>query len=379
MGHLDTFRSSPNDDAGSETLARYDYQLTLAAMACLEMLLDEDAVEVICEWHEDYVVVRSRMVELVSVKHLEPSIGSWSLTRLLQEGGVKHLFKRWTECGETPSCRLQTNGGLRTGKENASAVGKACNGVDVERVAALLLPRLEAESLDQTKRFLSSLTINAELPKRDDLLPRLLVDSLPDLFERLGWPIRDIASRFERIRSLVARAAGSDIRAAGRVPHGPNDSAVAIARAQARKTITKQGLIAAMERIDVSEPSRLTTKLEAGGFAPTDVERCKRLRSEWLSLAYRWDPGLPGESSPDVVGAKVQDLACAAEDQARNDVAPYGATMRSQFIALVANGEIVLGGQALSENLLLGAVYEQTDRCRVWWSPRSAVEGIVPP
>lgn len=364
----------PPEDAGSETLSRYDYQISLTALECTKALGDNDIFEIICEWWEDFVVVRSGGRELVSVKHLEPSKGAWSLAALVEDGGLRHLFERWRATGREATCRLLTNAGLKPGPKEATAVQRATLGEGLHEVAALLERRLGANSVDEMRRFLAQLTIENELPKRDDLLSKLLVEVLPPLCEGLAWPPDEIADRFEAIRHVVARAASSDVRSEQRAL---KPRVEAVARAQAKKTITRDKLHAALERLPARRTSRLVEKLDAARFGPTDIERCKRLRADWLELEYRWTPGLPGGSEADQVRRRVQDLAVEAETRARSEELPYGHVMRDELVALLGAHSIPFEDADLSLELLLGVAYDETDRCRIWWSSRIA-PGVSP-
>jgi hypothetical protein len=70
-----------------------------------------------------------------------------------------------------------------------------------------------------------------------------------------------------------------------------------------------------------------------------------------------------------------QDLATAAEDRTRTDVAPYGTAMRAELVSMLQSQTVQFGGQELTIGVLLGAAYNETDHCHVWWSPRSALSG----
>jgi hypothetical protein len=360
----------PNDDVGSETMARYDYQISLTAVSCVELLDDDTIVEIVCEWEEDFIVVRDTGHELVSVKHLEPSKGPWSLATLLEAGGLKHLFERWKKSDKKASCRLQTNGGLKTGAKEASAIANACRGVEIDDAATLIANRIGAEDADEARQFLVSLTIESELPKRDDLMAKLLVDVLPPFCKRLGWPPDEIKDRFEAIRVVVAEAARSDLRSEARAVRIGSETETASARALAKKTVTRAKVAAAIERVTPVSPSTMVEKLEKGGLGPTEVERCKRLRADWLETENRWDPGLPGPSASADIRRRVQDLAAQAEAKVRPQGGAYGDQMRSELIGLSEQAQIKFEGQPVDTDLLLGAAYDETDRCRIWWSDR---------
>lgn len=115
--------SELGDDTGSETLARYEFQHVLAALAFTIALIEDPDAWVLCEWSEDFVVACGASApELVSVKHLEPSQGPWTLSSIIDRGGLKHLFERWKEAKKHATCKLKTNGGLKGGAREAAAI-----------------------------------------------------------------------------------------------------------------------------------------------------------------------------------------------------------------------------------------------------------------
>lgn len=367
--------SGPVEDAGSETLARYDYQISLTALDCLRALCDDSVTEIICEWWEDYVIVRTDRAELVSVKHREPSVGPWTMASIVDDGGLGHLFERWQASGGKTCCRLSTNAGLASGPSGAARIRAATKDEGVESCAQELLKRLPTEDIDEVYRFLACLEIEAELPKRDDLLPKLQVDVLPGLSAQLGWPPGEGAQRFDQLRREVHKAAASDIRSEVRSLDRSED---AIARALARKSLNRERISAAASQASGTRPSMLQRKLEAAKFGPTDIERSKRLRADWLALEYKWSTGLPGDQEPASIRRRVHDLASEAEDATSIEAEPYGKPMRSHLIGLLDDEDIEYGDQPLTTDDLLGAAYDETDRCHIWWSTRAAVTEASP-
>jgi hypothetical protein len=116
---------APADDAGASTADRYDWQAAMAAADGLALYLDalgdgelraDSDGRIVCEHHEDWVVVRGGDAELVSAKHREPSYGVFTtLSQLAGDGGLAHLFGRWHALEEKPACRLVTTAGLAPG------------------------------------------------------------------------------------------------------------------------------------------------------------------------------------------------------------------------------------------------------------------------
>ncbi|WP_204806335.1 hypothetical protein [Mycobacterium riyadhense] len=111
------------DDAGAETADRYEWQAMMATADALSMYfqaLDDDGnliegfeFTVICEHHEDWAIVKGTVAEIVSGKHREASVGPFSTHRqLFDDGGLLHMFDRWSALGKKPLCRLVTTAGL---------------------------------------------------------------------------------------------------------------------------------------------------------------------------------------------------------------------------------------------------------------------------
>lgn len=116
----------PLDDSGADTDDRYDWQAAMAAADGLSLYFDalgddgrlrpDCQDRLLCEWHEDWLLISGESVELVSGKHRDPRAGAYTtVTKLADDGGLAHLFNRWAALQETPSCRLVTSGGLGSG------------------------------------------------------------------------------------------------------------------------------------------------------------------------------------------------------------------------------------------------------------------------
>lgn len=51
---------APRETAGRDTILRYTYQFRAAGHACLQILEDNEIDFVYCDYHDDYVVRRSK-------------------------------------------------------------------------------------------------------------------------------------------------------------------------------------------------------------------------------------------------------------------------------------------------------------------------------
>jgi hypothetical protein len=74
---------APREQAGAETMRRFDYQFVQAAGACLDLLEISEGECVFCEWHDDYVVERAgatcSLYVFHQVKTKKAALGPWSL------------------------------------------------------------------------------------------------------------------------------------------------------------------------------------------------------------------------------------------------------------------------------------------------------------
>ena len=117
----------PSDDAGAQTADLFDWQAAMAAAEGLAAYLehlqlkkkDGEGVDIrfICEIHEDWIVQAGSTAELVSAKHREAASGAWqTVTVLVNDGGLGHLFARWLQLGRTATVRLVTSAAAATGE-----------------------------------------------------------------------------------------------------------------------------------------------------------------------------------------------------------------------------------------------------------------------
>ena len=115
----------------------------MASVHALSLYYDwliDNAVDscVVCEMHEDRLLIKGTGAELVSAKHRDLSYGLYTtFTMLVDDAGIGHLFRRWHALREKPTCRLVTTPALKAGEMQ-----------DVPKAAAWLKARqLAGESL----------------------------------------------------------------------------------------------------------------------------------------------------------------------------------------------------------------------------------------
>lgn len=370
---------TPTEDSGSETLARFRFQVQLAAQAAFDMLLNDDIESIICESHEDYVIVRQDGVEFVSVKHREPDQPPWTIASLCTEGVLSHIYATWSS-HRAATTRLQTNNGLRPGANEAAQLAEACASRDQKQLQSFgrtIAERLAQPPHDVTD-FLGSLQIQARLPKRDDLFPRLL-QYVRERCHLLGWIEDECDTNFRAICDVVYDATCATVEESSRQPTSDartlHPTAVR-ARAQAAKTVDRERVRRALARGPAPSnrgTSLLDQKLECGGIGPTGRTRARALQQSWLRVRHRWSSELPGD---DLENVRLLVLRCAeyAERQVFGVATTYGADM----LTLV---EDYLGNEArqlpayLTGEVLLGLAYDETDRCNIQWSPDPVFQG----
>ena len=240
----DPLSTQPKDDSGAATQDRFSWQHHCIAVDCVSLVVADQTRRVICEIHEDYVVEHSSgLCELVSCKHREASRGPWKLVDLCVDGGVGHLFGRWSAFPET-LLRLMTNGGLATGRAEAGAVAVACSkaadgvpfqdGTDVARcrdalAGALIVarnrkefdgiphialastgraiapPRIPAEFLAQVEAFMRVLRICSDLPDRRFVGPVHAYQLMRPCLEKLGFDPAYAPASYAQLMELVHR------------------------------------------------------------------------------------------------------------------------------------------------------------------------------
>lgn len=384
--------SRPREDVGAQTLARFRFQSEVAARAAFATL-DGSIRAVVCEWHEDHLVVhRDGTCELVSVKHRELSQGPWTIRLLVTEGGLAHLFERWSDTGKRCRCHLATNGGLRKGEpQDLAAACAARDETELRRLAAKLWRDLGAKDETEAVAFLMSLTIEAGLPGRRDITaanlhsyvrPALKAagfnDAVAEAVYELVVQAIEVASR-DRIGSthiLLGYIADPDRLREDVARHRVVDS----------RTITAEHVRLAVANADaagrrllaprtVGRSSNLVRKLERGGIGPTHVESAQRLRAAWSEFEALYRSDLPGgDDLIEDLRSRVQARAAEAEDQAltnHDDPESYGIAMY-EAVKRCVRADAVGGPRTLpvDDLLLEGLVYQLTDECPVWWSPR---------
>lgn len=382
----------PPDDGGAYGSAGFGFQYDCIARLAIAMLTDDTIVKIVCETHEDALIVLDRgRFELVSCKSRDPA-KPYNVDGLLGEGGVRHLFESWIRTGEQCSCHLMSEASPSRTNTAADLVD-ACESRQSDRIqpwAKRLAPKL-ASSPETVERFLSAfrMTTSSVLGLRQHCGPinatRLrawlrdskLSESLDDQCYRL---LRDKVQ--ESCRAAVADPLdAASLLDASTCPAESTQRARLAGRTLDRTLVVSTMLDVARGRTLLSgdpaaiDHTRMTLKLNRGEVPQAVVAAARRLRASWYefesSLALRAPGATPGLSD-----VRARALLAVADAVASIDLTePYGqrmyAAVRRDLTTSALSPLPILG---LSDELLLGLVFQTTDECELFWSAEFDVD-----
>lgn len=385
----------PEEDSGSETADRYEYQYQVVARHCFDMGSSE-LLWILCEWHTDYIMAFSggRYV-LVSVKHRELSQGHWTLRRLCDDGGLKTLCARWRECHKPHQARLATNASL---DRDATRLAKACASSDIASLrefARNLRENLDCHTNKEALEFLSSLRIEHELPPRRYIRAHNIETYVRPMLARTQGRRLDGPAVYDAIVDVVrqaARAVDNDQDHSWALSTlDALDSSTLLEQDLQRRLINQERIDARLQKIPRKGPallqvdtqresigeSRLSKKLRRGGIGETGIHSARRTRRSWATFAAQYSAPLPHEDDlVDDLTTRVLHEASLAEADAWSDSATYGRKMLSLLNERLCPENIGVPHEVHVDRLhLLGLVYQLTDECKVWWSPEFDVDG----
>jgi hypothetical protein len=345
----------------------------------------------ICEHHEDWALLEGPNSEIVSGKHREASRGPFATRRqLLGEGGVYHLYERWVALDRGQTCRLMTTGGLAG---EGAKLNSACsrlrqdpdvNDSEVEKIVssvAILMTEMSSSGTvteDDARSFLSSLSIQDGLPRRDHL---------PDMAgQRFGLPVADRLRRpeaAEAVWQVVLGLVRTRMRAAGPSaggslptvlgsPHGdplaPRTLSLADIDIAVRIGIAHVGGYAPLPRI--VKANRMAIKMARGGCNDNSIERADELRLQYRShiRVLRSSP-----STRDRHGLVTNMLLRVVDESTRSvrgGAIDWGDALWAELDRRFREMEGTGDAHGLSSDLLLGGASELADRCQAWFTDR---------
>jgi hypothetical protein len=382
--------SNPPEDAGASTADRYAFQYCCAASRLLAALSRDRPCELVCEWHEDYLVITDDGTEAVSVKHREDHLASWTTANIVSSGGLAHLFGTFCR-GEDIHCLFETNrtptSGLLDVWSPDSKARKAARDDLADRLGS---------DRDDFEAFCDNLAVsNPAVPAREHIHMTYAGQFGAPAVDRVGLTGLSSTRALSVACGLVANASRervSDAAWAAVLSASPQDRAAVMRdeKLEARR-VTSEDLRAALTEAEHQQvPTLLTSvedgppettlskKLEHGGLGPSVVDSATRRRLRWYShrAAVRDLPNREGELES--LGEWVQDQANAAEIETQTATDSYGHEMYANLIERLRDPGALPPGTRPEDrdpSLLAGAAFELADQCTVWFSRRFDVAG----
>lgn len=198
-GQRALFRDPRN--TARETRARYTYQDECVALRVIRNLLSDDVASVVLEWATDYALCMANCdIELVSVKHLEPSQGSWTLGRLEKSSVLTDLHRVWRAMDERGHYTFESNAGLHSSLRELTTADTL-----TDPLVRAVAKRIRVAP-DEVARFLGSFVcVPVPLPRRNEITD-IATQEMRVVLGRLGCDERSARASYE---ALVARIASA--------------------------------------------------------------------------------------------------------------------------------------------------------------------------
>ncbi|MFI7075032.1 hypothetical protein, partial [Micromonospora sediminicola] len=338
-------------------LEKAHYQTEIIASFCLSMPTDTSIVKIICEWHEDFIIVRNQppFLELVSVKHHDRLVYT-TMKSLCDEGGIAHLFDRWLGYTSRPAVRLASNTPLggRPGEHTPRALYEVCRAAKLAtpRGTALLahlawammdmaakstelenIPKptgptplkakrhdptgLPAGLFDMLLRFILACQFDCERPKKRDIQDVNIRQLALPATGKLGFSASAAADVYRAVADLVSEASrdhsGRPTDLAQYLTNpGAYDPKSEIAQTIERRTVPRDAVLAAVRlgaRRAAGDPvlllrsgqapprspggHRLVEKMRDARIDADEQENALRLRDLWMHAWPQARTGFP--------------------------------------------------------------------------------------
>lgn len=430
----------PPDDAGANTLDRYDWQASMAAADGLQLYLDalgpekrlrnDDSRRILCEYQEDWVALDGDTAELVSAKHRDPSVDAYrTVNQLADDGGLAHLFLRWRALKEKPTCRLTTTGGLASGdpqdleaatntlremrqagqevtlqNSHLSSVAKLHSAV--RTYGGKHLPSAwvkgsedevsEEEQRQQVARFLSMLKVHHSLTRRADIGFAAPAKFAKPVVEHLGFDVP-----CEAVWNVVYGLFYTRMRAAGPRADATISPVLSFAIRSGQPTSADKerklsNRIVTMHDIDaavmmaVMNPaayetlgspirlSRAAVKMRKGDCSDNSIERGEQLRKDYH---HYWRGRLTGDPTAMAERDRLRRLLLRVSDKADTPLVRSNSKWGPDFWNSIQD---LLDGipqeqipVGMDVDLLLGGISDLANACQVWFSDRFDVEDEI--
>lgn len=374
------------EDAGATTVDRYRFQYCCAGARLLAAIAEGQACLVICEHHEDYLVLgKDGRIQAVSVKHREDHLAAWSVASLAgADGNLGHLLDTFQRANGQVDCCFESNRAHRVGGL-FSEYAAVCGPLRDEFAQRLSVTRREVDA------FVARLTIPPPMPNRRDIESTFATRYAMGALDALGITLSPSVA-ISIARDLIADASAErlevEVESAVLVAAPADRPALAAEAVLAARRVTDQDLAEALcaaaiartpslsaSAIGAGEETTMTHKLVTGGLGPSTVETAQRRRRFWFSHVAQFRDIPYRQQELASLTEWVQDQANAAESAALDSGRePYGRFMHDKLIERLSDRDALPAGTPPDDAdpaLLSGAAYQLTDDCSVWFSPRA--------
>jgi hypothetical protein len=354
----------------------------------------EDAhCEIVCEWHEDYLVLSDSSVQAVSVKHREQNRTQWTVSTLVDDGKLGHLFETFQRGNGGVQCIFETN--------RSHAVHDLWSDDPSKRDPLFgdLADRLQTDGKD-LDQFLARFRIDSGLPPKEFIAATYASMLAAPALDRLGLNMDE---------GIAMRVAG-DLVAAASEQRLSSDSLrkILLANPEERQSVVDaqkisdrrvdsrqladalhQAATDVVPRLPLgdanAEPPPETTlakKLTKGRLGPSVQRSAGKRCARWYAHRARYRDIRHREEELDSVEEWVQDQANVAETEAiQGSEDSYGRDMFERLNRTLNDRDALPAGTRPEDTnpaLLTGAAFELTDSCSIWWSPEFPVDDENP-
>lgn len=399
-------------DPGDETLSRYKYQCSAAAINCVRLILDEsDIVTVICENFEDIVIERldGQFIGL-QIKTRKLDLGPFTAT---EEVIIKSL-RRFCESdklfpGKFEKFDFSTNHGFWKKKETEMnlpwvleslklrGTTKSLSGKNPMRKLVNSIcegTKLTPEIVDQT---LCKTVLNMRMESIDGIDHRVreVIGQCP---VSCDFPYSQVAKVAEEIVNMCFQASSkkpdgdmADLYAAGAdfcdVVKQQSLAGKCISKAQVESIINAHSVISEPLQLSglvpiSSLPTHLAVmiqKLDKGGLQSSRIDDMGDLVKSFQHLLLKWIARFGSQVAEERYQnllMKVKLDCTEAQVVVENPDTQYAPQMyeelKSRLRARVADAHDDLHG--CNAEHLMGAAGMLTEQCKAWWSPKFDIE-----
>ncbi|XKK39960.1 hypothetical protein HFP72_03920 [Nocardiopsis sp. ARC36] len=380
----------------------------------------------VSEHHEDWALIDGDRCQLVSAKHLDADQGAWTWSTLMGDGGIPHLYRNYRRLSQTPKCRMVTNNAIRSLPETR-ALRDLCqldNEADASprnpvsandraelnhTLARYLMVHYKDADLDEEEyrgrsnqvnqckptsdlleastRFLESLILETGVPGRRDIVHSGPSRFVAPVLTRLGHPPIHAEAVWEALTGYVEQSMEDQlptedagltrlIRSFDTPTLTPGEEAT-----EKRTVTTGQALMVIHRALDkpgiyltpaLPFEHKVTVKMDAGGLEANAIQRAEDRMATWRKTCASEVDDSPGTH------AQMQEFADELEDQV-DDLhvhLRFEGVNQGEFGMRLWHSATRLPPESfpplpfrLTRSLLIGALADASDQCRIWFTP----------